>query len=85
MREEDMLNVSVRDQGKGMSPAKLKEIQSQSAGVGIRGMRERLRQFQGSMIFESDESGTRVLMSIPIPKSGGPNEQTGIQSVPTSR
>jgi signal transduction histidine kinase len=68
-----------------MSPAKLKEIQSQSAGVGIRGMRERLRQFQGSMSFESDESGTRVLMSIPIPKSGGPNEQTGIQSVPTSR
>jgi len=84
MREEDMLNVSVRDQGKGMSPAKLKEIQSQSAGVGIRGMRERLRQFQGTMDFESDSSGTRVLISIPIPKSGGPNEQTGIESVPTS-
>jgi len=37
------------------------------------------------MSFESDESGPRVLMSIPIPKSGRPNEQTGIQSVPTSR
>jgi PAS domain S-box-containing protein len=83
-RTEGVLSVSVEDQGKGMSPAKLEEIQSQSAGVGIRGMRERLRQFQGSMSFTSDHSGTRVLMRIPIPKGGGPTERAGIQSVQAS-
>jgi len=56
--------IEVRDQGHGMSPAKLAEIQSGRAGVGIRGMRERLRQFKGEMKIESDESGTRILVTI---------------------
>jgi PAS domain S-box-containing protein len=72
-REGDMLTVTVEDQGKGMPPAKLAEIQSQGSGVGIRGMRERLRQFQGTMIVESDSSGTRVQVTIPIPKAASPS------------
>jgi signal transduction histidine kinase len=56
-----------------MPPAKLAEIQSQGSGVGIRGMRERLRQFQGTMIVESDSSGTRVQVTIPIPKAASPS------------
>jgi two-component system, NarL family, sensor kinase len=83
-REGDMLSVSIKDEGKGMSPAKLAEIQSQSAGVGIRGMHERLRQFQGSMSFESDGSGTRVLMRIPIPKNGMFPERAEAQSARVS-
>src|SRR5207249_3332634 len=83
-REGDMLSVRIKDEGKGMSPAKLAEIQSQSAGVGIRGMHERLRQFQGSMSFESDGSGTRVLMRIPIPKNGMSPERAEVQSVRVS-
>ena len=67
-REGDLLTVTVEDQGKGMTPAKLAEIQSQGSGVGIRGMRERLLQFRGAMNVESDSSGTRVVITIPIPK-----------------
>ena len=79
-REGDKVAVTVEDQGKGMTPARLAEIQSQGSGVGIRGMRERLRQFQGTMIVESDSSGTRILVTIPLPKAGGP-EQTGAEPV----
>ncbi len=46
-REDERITVEIRDEGKGMSPARLAEIQSQGSGVGIRGMRERLREFGG--------------------------------------
>ncbi len=79
VREVDHLSVNIQDQGEGMSPARLAEIHSQGSGVGIRGMRERLRQFQGLMNIESDSSGTRVLVTIPIPKTGEPGEESGIE------
>jgi two-component system, NarL family, sensor kinase len=79
VREGNLLTVDIQDQGKGMSAARLAEIQSQGSGVGIRGMRERLRQFQGTLNIESGSSGTRVLVTIPIPKTGGSTEQSGIE------
>jgi signal transduction histidine kinase len=44
------------------------EIQSHGSGVGIMGIRERIRQFQGEMKIESNRSGTSVIVSIPMPK-----------------
>jgi PAS domain S-box-containing protein len=73
--EADLLTVNIEDQGKGMSPARLAEIQSHGSGVGIRGIRERLRQFKGQLNIESDSSGTRVLVTIPIPKTDVPPGQ----------
>ena len=46
--------------------AKLAEVNSHSAGLGIRGMRERLRQFDGSLNIESDSS---ILVPVIIPLS----------------
>ena len=60
------IHVEVRDQGKGMSPEKLIEIQSQGTGVGIRGMRERVRHVHGELTIESSESGTNVIAAIPV-------------------
>jgi two-component system, NarL family, sensor kinase len=74
-READLLTVDIQDQGQGMSPARLAEVQSQGSGVGIRGMRERLRQFQGDLKIESGSSGTRILATIPIPKTDTGMEQ----------
>jgi len=68
-REVETVVVEVQDTGKGMSAEKLAEIQSQGSGVGIRGMRERLRQFQGNIKIDSGPSGTRLLVTIPIPAS----------------
>jgi PAS domain S-box-containing protein len=68
-RESNQIALDIRDQGKGMSPARLAEIQSGRSGVGIGGMRERLRQFEGTMNIESDSSGTHVFATIPLPKA----------------
>jgi CheY-like chemotaxis protein len=56
----------------GLDAARLlSEIQSRGSGVGIRGIRERLRQFRGQMTVDSNPSGTRVFVTIPIPQAAG--------------
>jgi PAS domain S-box-containing protein len=67
-REGDNISVEVQDEGKGISAEKLAEIQTRGSGVGIRGMRERVEQFQGTLTIESNGVGTRLSASIPIPK-----------------
>jgi signal transduction histidine kinase len=42
---------------------------SGGTGVGFRGMRERLRQFNGDLDIQSGASGTCVTASIPLPES----------------
>jgi len=73
-RDEKMVTLEVQDQGKGISPERLSEIQAGGSGVGIRGMRERIAQFSGTMTLESDGSGTRIYVAIPIPKSVAADE-----------
>ncbi len=60
------VQVNVEDQGKGMSPERLAEIQSHGTGVGIRGMQERIRHFSGDLVIESKESGTKVCATLPL-------------------
>jgi len=67
-RGAESISVEVKDEGKGMSPERLTEIQSQGSGVGIRGMCERLRQFRGDLVIESGSSGTRISAALPVPK-----------------
>jgi PAS domain S-box-containing protein len=57
--------VEICDQGRGIPAEHLAKIQSKSTGVGIRGMRERLRQFHGELTIDSTARGTRVLVTIP--------------------
>jgi len=68
-RQGKAVVVEIKDNGKGISPKKLAEIQTRGSGVGIRGMRERIKQFQGSLNIESDHSGTRIIATIPIPQT----------------
>ncbi|MGA8027237.1 MAG: ATP-binding protein [Bryobacteraceae bacterium] len=67
-RENGRVCIEVQDEGKGMSPERLAEIRSRGSGVGIGGIRERLRQFGGTLRIESDQNGTRVFASVPVPK-----------------
>lgn len=78
-RDAKLIRVDIRDQGKGISQEKLSEIQSRGSGVGIRGMRERLREFDGTLEIESSDSGTRVLVEIPAPRQASGREQSGIE------
>ena len=66
-REKSRVHIEVRDTGKGISPQRLAEIRTQGCGVGISGIRERLRRFRGEMKIESEGSGTTISATIPIP------------------
>ena len=59
------ISVKVKDCGKGMSVEKLSGIQTKASGVGIRGMRERVRQLGGDLSIESDGTGTTVSVLLP--------------------
>ena len=63
-READKIIVEVQDQGRGISPERLAEIQSQGSGVGISGMRERLRHFNGELLVESNGTGTTIVATL---------------------
>jgi signal transduction histidine kinase len=64
-RVHDIVSIEVSDDGRGMPGDKLAEVQRGGSGVGIGGMRERVRQFQGEMKIESDSSGTKIFVTIP--------------------
>jgi len=73
------VHVNVEDHGRGMAPDKLAEIQSGGSGVGIRGMRERLRPFDGKLEIESDRTGTRISVAIPFTRAPRERREDGIE------
>ncbi len=61
------VSVEVEDRGKGIPPEKQFELASTGTpGVGIRGMRERLRQLGGSLDIHSNGKGTVVVARLPV-------------------
>jgi signal transduction histidine kinase len=61
------VSVEVQDHGKGIPPEKQADLNSSDrAGVGFRGMRERLRKLNGTLEIRSDAMGTTVIASLPI-------------------
>ncbi len=60
----------------GMSPERLAEIQARGTGVGIRGMRERVRHFQGDLVIESNSSGTKVYANLPLTQPSSQKSKT---------
>lgn len=70
---ESHVRLEVEDAGKGIPQEKLKTLESRGQfGVGIRGMRERVRQFGGTIDIKSNSKGTTVVTIIPI-ASGQPD------------
>ncbi len=66
VRESDKIRAEVQDRGKGISQDRLAEVQSRGVGVGLRGMRERVRQSRGELIISSNPLGTKIIATFPI-------------------
>jgi signal transduction histidine kinase len=64
------LTLQICDEGKGIPPDKL----AGAAGVGLRGMRERVNGFGGELAILSDRKGTLVRAVIPLRISAGASE-----------
>jgi signal transduction histidine kinase len=79
-RAQAHVTAEVRDNGSGMSAERLRQVRSGGSGLGIRGMRERIRQFQGSMEIHSDSTGTKVCVQIPIPVDQDPSQPQDLQA-----
>jgi signal transduction histidine kinase len=63
--------VVVEDSGKGISPEKLLELTSEGTpGVGLRGMRERIRQLGGTLEISSEGSGRGTVVTARMPRVG---------------
>jgi signal transduction histidine kinase len=59
--------IQVEDKGKGIPPEKIDRMTSAGMpGVGITGMKERVRQLGGTLEISSDHSGTTVVARLPI-------------------
>ena len=74
-RAADSVSLEVQDDGKGMSVEKLSQLRAQGSGVGIAGMRERIRQFGGKFEIESTGAGTTMSFSLPLVKGPEPMRQ----------
>lgn len=77
-RDVSTAQLSIRDNGKGIPLALLKQLRDGTAdsGVGIAGMRERLRELNGVLEIHSDQSGT--ILKITAPTTLDPAEQTSV-------
>lgn len=76
--QSDKISVEVRDDGKGIPRQRLEEIQSKGVGVGLRGMRERVRQCGGELIVDSNALGTKITAIFPA--QAPPTKELGTDS-----
>jgi two-component system NarL family sensor kinase len=62
-KQNGQLNLQIEDRGRGM-PGGLEEL-DRGYGVGLLGMRERLRQHGGSLMVRSSSQGTTLIAVMP--------------------
>jgi PAS domain S-box-containing protein len=65
-KQENQIFLRVRDKGCGMQPDVLTGTDVSTLGVGILGMRQRLRQLDGFLQIDSGPQGTTVTATVPI-------------------
>jgi two-component system NarL family sensor kinase len=66
-RTAEGIRLDVEDHGKGIDPEMTSKITSgASAGVGMRGMQERVKSVGGRMTIDSDQNGTSIRVTLPV-------------------
>jgi PAS domain S-box-containing protein len=65
-RSADSVLLRIEDHGKGISPEKLAALRAQRTGVGITGMRERVRHLKGVMDIQSNGTGAIISVTFPV-------------------
>jgi signal transduction histidine kinase len=67
VRSSDVVSLAIADAGRGIPKRKICEIEAgRTSGVGLLGMRERVRQLGGSFKIRSTNKGTVVFTRLPL-------------------
>jgi signal transduction histidine kinase len=70
--------VAIADAGRGMAQQQVFEIEAgRSSGLGLRGMRERIRQLGGTFEINSTNKGTVVIARLPLVNERVGKEELG--------
>lgn len=71
LRSPGEIRLEVNDEGKGLTPETQAKITSgETVGVGLRGMRGRVKELGGSMEIRSNGHGVTVIAMVPLAESG---------------
>jgi PAS domain S-box-containing protein len=76
--ESKQICLEIRDDGRGIPQRRLKRlIEGAEAGVGIAGMRERIRDLGGSLEIQSNRTGTAIVIRIAAEKASPDSQENG--------
>jgi PAS domain S-box-containing protein len=77
------IQLDVSDNGKGIPKDRLQRVRESGSGtgVGLAGMRERVRDLGGSMEIKSDDAGTTIIICIPLTELASIDSQENGESV----
>jgi signal transduction histidine kinase len=66
--DAEQVRMEIKDDGKGMPEQRVQRLSKGGigSGVGLAGMRERVREVGGSLALLSGPSGTRVIITVPL-------------------
>lgn len=74
--------LAIQDHGTGISQDSLQRFRQSrpNLGLGLAGMRERVREFGGTLHLESSSAGTLLTAVMPVPGAGKPQPARGVAS-----
>ena len=74
----DQVRLTVRDHGRGISPTTLQRLREEgtAGGVGLTGMRERLREIGGKLEINSSARGTEIVVQVPSGRRAAAESKT---------
>lgn len=85
IQEPDRITLEVADRGRGMAPISMDNAQMR-VGVGISGIRERVRQLNGQLTIESGPQGAtvRAMFRLERPRAAAKSAQLDVQDSATA-
>jgi signal transduction histidine kinase len=77
--DAERVRMEIKDNGKGIPEPRLRRFTKDGvgSGVGLAGMRERVREVGGSLTLLSGSSGTSVIITIPLVQRGDGSSEAG--------
>jgi PAS domain S-box-containing protein len=71
LHNPESVSLKIEDEGTGIPNERLAAIRTQRSGVGMTGMRERVRHLGGNLDIQSDSNGTKISVTLPLVTTSG--------------